>query len=136
MVSTYWANEALRLLYKNNTGVTFYIGLSSTMPRPDGSNLSEPVGGNYARRPIAAFKEPTEGKISNAQSIEFPLSTDVWFSEAAKAAYYVIFDGPDASAHVLGAGTFYIPMAVDANQKVIVAEGLLSISLTGEEGGR
>lgn len=132
MISTYWATEGLRLLYKNNSAVSFYVGISSTMPNADGSNLSEPSGGNYSRMPITAFHSPENGKITNAETIEFPTSTAAWFSDTKKAAYYVIFDGADSSAHVLGGGSFYTPMAIDENQKLIIAAGLLSISLVGE----
>lgn len=131
MVSTYWSNEALKLLYKNNSNVNFYIGLSSTMPNADGSNLNEPFGGNYARMPIGAFNEPANGKITNSEMITFPTSTSIWFGSANKAAYYVIFDGHDSNAHVLGSGAFYAPMEVEDNSQVIIAPGLLSISLTG-----
>lgn len=132
MVSTYWATECLRLIYKDNGAINFYVGISSTMPNADGSNVSEPSGGNYSRMPITSFNAPAGGKITNAQNIEFPTSTETWFNEAKKAAYYVIFDGADSSAHVLGGGSFYTPMVIGENQNLIIAEGLLSISLTGE----
>lgn len=130
MVSTYWATEALRRLYKEDASAEFYVGLSSTMPSVDGSNVHEPTGGNYTRVPIASTLDtPSNGKVTNAKSIEFPMSTSAWFNEENKAAYYVIFDGKDHSAHVLGAGEFYTPMVVEENCRLIIAAGLLEISV-------
>ena len=129
MLSTFWCNEVLRLAYTVNTTTTFYVGISSTMPNSDGSNLNEPSGGNYTRMPITGFNAPSGGRVTNANTITFPTSTAEWFPAANTAAYYVIFDGADSSANVLGSGAFYTPMEIGENASLVIAAGLLSISL-------
>ena len=79
--------------------------------------------------PISWLKDASGGRISNKETITFPSSTADWFTGANKASHYVIFDGSGSSANVLGAGAFYAPMEIGENQTIIIAAGLLSISL-------
>lgn len=132
MNSAYWNNEVMRRIYTDNADITFYIGLSSTIPAEDGSNVSEPSGGNYARVAIDGFETPRDGVVSNTNALQFPTSTEVWFATSQKAAYYVIFDGATNGANVLGAGALAVPMAIDENVTLVIPPKLLSISLYGD----
>lgn len=132
MISNYWANRGLKLLYTVNASNSFYVGISSTIPNADGGNVSEPSGGNYARAKISGLSEPSDGTITNSASIEFPVSTADWFPDSAKAICYVIFDGAGSDAHVLGSGNFYAPTTIVENTKFMIAAGRLSIRLTDE----
>lgn len=131
MMTDYWRNAVLNTVYRGS-GSSFYVGLSSTEPHADGTNVREPGGGNYARCPITSFTEPNNGTIHNSEALEFPLSTATWFTEAAKAAYYVIFDGAGVDARVLGSGSLVAPMVIEENASIVIAPGVLSITLTDE----
>ena len=132
MLSTYWRNKVLDAMYVSSTERQFYVGLSSTKPNLNGTGVGEPSGGNYSRVRVTRFSEPENGVITNAESLQFPTSTAEWFSDANKAAYYVIFDGPTTAAHVIGAGALYAAMPVDENVELTIPPGMLSITLTDE----
>lgn len=65
-----------------------YLGLSQTDPLEDGSGLSEPSGGSYARVNVTAkfTTAAANGEISNDGTITFPLATADWGS----CAYWFI----------------------------------------------
>ena len=131
MLTDYWRNTVLNTMYRS-AGQAFYVGLSSTEPHADGTNVHEPDGGNYARCLINSFTTPCNGTIHNSEALEFPISTAAWFTDEAKAAYYVIFDGAGANARVLGCGSLVSPMVIDENVSTVIAAGVLSITLTDE----
>lgn len=100
MNTTYWKNEVLSSVYLTG-GRQFYIGLSSTAPNADGTGVSEPTGGSYARVLVDCFSEPVDGVMINSDTIAFPMSTAGWFTGTDKLMYYVIFDGAGSNANVL-----------------------------------
>lgn len=64
---------------------TLYIGLSSTTPNEDGTNVTEPSGGGYARQATApsdwsgaSLADPSEA--SNLTLIDFGVATADWLS--------------------------------------------------------
>ncbi len=118
-------------MYTNNSQVTFYIGLSSTLPNANGTGVTEPSGGGYARVAVGGFSSPSNGSITNSNNITFPVSTGTWFPSNAKAAYYVLFDGNGGGAHVLAAGRLAAQMEIGANVTIVIAAGTLNITLLG-----
>ena len=81
-----------------NPPATVYVGLSSTTPTQDGTNITEPNGGSYAR--VAVTNDGTEwadatvddpSVKTNINNIEFPESTDEWLS-SNEITHAVIFD--------------------------------------------
>lgn len=129
MNSTYWLNTIMRTIYTNSSG-KFYVGLSSTMPSQDGSGVSEPKGGNYARVEIDAFSTPENGTVKSMKAIQFPRSSAQWFSVDNKARYWVIFDGNTSGAKLLSAGELDAPRVIDNNTQVTITAETLSITLT------
>jgi len=73
-----------KALYKNMTwtaGANLWVALSTTTPAEDGTNFTEPVGGDYARvaRVVADWTDPTaDGSGDNATRVEFPRATAGW----------------------------------------------------------
>ena len=100
MNSTYWKNEVLSSVYLTG-GRQFYIGLSSTVPQPDGSGVNEPDGGSYERVALTSLYLAADGLISNEETISFPTSTAAWFNGEEILMCYVIFDGKTKDARVL-----------------------------------
>ncbi len=73
----------------------YYIGLSSTTPLEDGTNVNEPstVNTGYTRvRLSSLITGATAGVITNSSAIQFPESEADWFPAATPATYYVIYD--------------------------------------------
>lgn len=68
----------------NLTAITnLYVGLSTTTPADDGTNITEPSGNAYARVSTAAsdWNTPTSANpsvVTNATTITFPEATGAW----------------------------------------------------------
>lgn len=75
------------------TSPTVYIGLSSTTPAEDGTNVTEPSGGSYARVVTGAsdWNVAAAGATANANAITFAQATADWVS-AANLTYLVAYD--------------------------------------------
>ena len=129
MNSTYWLNKIMDTMYTNAT-TEFWIGLSSTKPSQDGTGVSEPSGGNYARVQITEFSVANNGTIKNINAIEFPRSTAQWFDSTAKATYWVLFDGNTTEANLLSCGELDEPKTIESNTAITIAAETLSITLT------
>ena len=131
------ANKVLSLIAGRaasiNFGTIIYIGLSTTSPVKDGTNITEPVGNGYARVPIGKYGEslslkmsdPAAGAITNADTIFFPKATGAW----GTITHAVIFDALTGGNAIVGGalGTSKSPVA---NQVTIIEPGELDISLT------
>jgi len=131
MNSTYWANQIMDKIYTNGT-VTFWLGLSHTMPDIYGKNVSEPAASDYSRVSIPEFTEPVHGFVRNSSVLTFPTSTTDWFPSDNKAVYWVLFDGEGSDANVLSAGNLESPMTIEANTTVSVAIGAFGLTLTDD----
>lgn len=128
MTSTYWKNHIMNDVYKK-AGAEFWIGLSSSEPTVAGDGVTEPAeSAGYHRVQITRFSNPSNGGISNLDSITFPKSRDVWFPDSSKAAYWVIFDSQDAGAHVLCWGNLITQLAVLSYSTVTIPGGAVRIS--------
>lgn len=65
---------------------TIYVGLSTTPIAKDGTNITEPAVGNYARVAVtnnltnwpAATTPTLQSEKQNGEPIEFPEATDSW----------------------------------------------------------
>ena len=113
-----------------HTDLTLYLGLSSTEPNADGTNITEPVGGAYARIALGGLSEPVNGTVSNLTDLTFPLSAATWFTSENPVAYYVIFDGNGANAHYLSSGEFASPREIAEGVQIKIIARSLSITLT------
>lgn len=74
-------------------GATVSVGLSTTTPNDDGSNITEPSGGAYSRVSLANdgvnFAAASGGEKKNATAIVFPEATASW----GTISHWVLFDG-------------------------------------------
>lgn len=129
MNSTYWLNKIMDTMYTSASS-EFWVGLSSTMPSQDGSGVSEPTAGNYARVQIENFTAPVDGTIKNVSALEFNRSTAVWFDSDNKARYWVLFDGSNSDATLLSSGELDEAKTIESNTSITIAAETLSVTLT------
>jgi len=75
------------------TSPTVYIGLSSTTPAEDGTSVTEPSTGSYARVSTAAgdWNAASVGATSNANAVTFAQASADWVA-GADLTYLVAYD--------------------------------------------
>lgn len=95
MTTTYFLNCVMGNVFGTQTEPplpsAYYIGLSSTEPAADGTGVTEPTGGGYARVQLTSLSVPDAGAIENTASVEFEESTDDW----GTMTHYVVYDAPE-----------------------------------------
>lgn len=84
---------------------TLYMALSSTAPADDGTNVSEPVGNNYARKAVSNIPGNWTAPAGTGQTDNV---NDVVFNQATGGAWGImthlaIFDAP-AGGNMLWSG--------------------------------
>lgn len=119
LFSHYQANDLLNELLRNQTiapAANYYYALSTTAPNPDGTNVTEPSGGAYARvtktrgGPFAAAGAGSPSAIANAnEEILWPLATASWGTishwaiyDAATSGNMLFYGALDSSKSVVG----------------------------------
>jgi len=116
---------------------TIYVGLSSTTPAEDGTNITEPVDGEgegedgYARvATMAADWNPATNAdpsvVDNAEIISFPQATGDWLA-GADLTYFVLFDAAEGG-NFLGAGQLDTAKPVLSGDTASFAAGDLTVS--------
>lgn len=77
---------------------TMYFGLSTTTPAIDGSGVTEPTGGSYARVAFTNVKttnwgNAANGSLTNALAVTFPESSTSWGTITHVVIYDAITSG-------------------------------------------
>lgn len=103
------------------------LGLSTTMPGKDGSNVTEPSGGAYARvvniaNTTANWPIASAGSKSNANAVTFPTATASW----GTVSYWVLFE--TGTSTVVAFGNVTVPTAVPTGSTPDFPPGSLVIS--------
>lgn len=129
--SIYLAEKILDRVYRAQTGTTFpttvYVGLSSTLPNRDGTNVTEPSGNAYARQSVAFSAAATAADVTsivNSAQVTFPAaSPSGWGASLPYAVYY------DASSGGNYLGSFQLASAktINAGEIAQFPAGSLSI---------
>lgn len=112
---------------------TVYVGLSSTKPNADGTNVTEPSGGSYARVATAASDWNTATSadpsvIDNANELSFPQATADWLS-ATNLQYGVLYDAA-SGGNFLGHGALDTAKPVTNGDLPKIPAGSLEVTLT------
>lgn len=112
---------------------TFYVGLSSTQPNEDGTNVTEPSGGGYARMQTASSDWDTATNadpavVDNVNDITFPQATADWVS-GNDLTYGVLYDAA-TGGNFLGFGPISNPRPVLNGDTAKIAAGDLEAKLT------
>ena len=112
---------------------TIHVGLSSTTPNNDGTNITEPSGGAYARVATAAgdwnsatLADPSV--VDNANAVAFPQASADW-SGGANQTHMVFYDAP-TGGNFLTSGALAVPKPVLNGDTAQFAAGNLSVTLT------
>lgn len=91
---------------------TVYVGLSSSAPAEDGTNITEPSTGSYARVATSGstWGTASAGSITNASAITFATATADWVS-GSNLTYVVLYDAA-TSGNFIAYGSITTPKPV------------------------
>lgn len=112
---------------------TVYVGLSTTQPAADGTGVTEPAGGAYARQAVPndntgftpSADQPAAGQEqTNAAVIQFPKATVAW----GTVTYFVIYDAAVAG-NLLAFGALAVAQVVGVGVKPNFAPGDLELAI-------
>ena len=111
---------------------TVYVGLSTTTPNPDGTGVTEPSTGSYARVSTAAADWNTAtlanpAVVTNANAVTFPTATATW-SSGSNMTYAVLYDAATVG-NCLGYGALSTPKPVLNGDVAQYAAGQISVTL-------
>ena len=114
------------------TPPTIYVGLSYTKPGADGSNITEPSAGAYARVATAAntwnvASSADPAVITNSGTITWEAATADW-AAGANMTHVVLFDAV-SGGNAIGSGAIPVPRNILAGDIVQIGAGLAAISL-------
>lgn len=105
----------------------YYLGLSTTVPSVDGSNVHEPSGSaGYARVELTGLTEPTSGVVSNGQAINFNESTGAW----GTVTHFLVYDAEAVNTgNLLMYGELTTPRTVETATIMTIKENFLKLSM-------
>lgn len=111
------------------TAPTVHVALSTTAPNDDGTNVTEPAGGSYARVATAAADWNSAAGTapvvsSNAQPITFPQATASWGTITHFAVYDAITGGT-----MIGSGVLNTATAIGSGDTAEFSAGALQMKL-------
>ena len=133
--TTYFKNLVAGNLFhidaSNAVPASYYLGLSSTEPQADGTGATEPAGdgSGYARVLLNGLGNLTDGKVSNTAEITFPKSITEWFSAAAPATYFAVYDGDTQDANLLFYGQLTDSRIIQTNTYARWPSGAIEIQV-------
>lgn len=112
---------------------TLYFGVSSTDPTGDGSGITEPSGGAYARQAVVAadFNASTAARpsvVTNANDITFPQATATWLGGADILYGFLADSGTTGAGNVLWYGALAVAKPVTNGDTLVVPAGSFSQS--------
>lgn len=115
-----------------------YVALSSTAPSEDGTNVTEPSSGGYARvdqvnsgagQEWNAATTADPSVKDNSAAVTFPESTGAWLA-GANLTHFALYDAATGGTYI-GGGALATPRAVDAAGITLeFSAGELDISLS------
>lgn len=128
MNTTYFLNCVAGNLFGTTTSPAipsaYYIGLSTTAPAIDGSNVSEPASGSgYSRVVLDNLSAPTDGVVTNTASVNFEESTASW----GTVTHFVIYDA-QTGGNLLMYGALSTPRVVEEATVMTIRQNYLRLS--------
>lgn len=135
-MTRYLANLVLDHIGARNNGVALgvdiWVGLSTTTPAADGTNVTEPSGNGYARSLLGSYGQAatlkmgaaSAGASTNTAIIFFPKATGNW----GECTYFLIYDDPTAG-NLLAFGVLTASITPVSGDVPIVEVGALDLSL-------
>ena len=109
---------------------TVYVGLSDSTPALNGTGVTEPSSGSYARVVTSGstWNAASAGTTTNASAITFPTATGDWLS-GANLTYAVLYDA-STGGNLLGYGLLTAAKSCLNGDTVSIAAGNISITLS------
>ena len=103
----------------------YWIGLSTTAPNLNGTNVTEPAASaGYARVKLDMLSEPASGVVTNEANIDFNESTASW----GTVTHFVVFDAQNGG-NLLQYGALSTPRSVEAATIMTIKTGYLNLSV-------
>mgnify|MGYP000938087003 FL=1 len=102
---------------------TLYLALSTTTPAKDGTNVTEPTTGAYARVDVSSILSRSGSTISNTSDIVFTTATDSWGTITHGVLYTAATDGT-----FVWFGALTTPKVVSSGSQCTVRTGELDIT--------
>lgn len=124
-ISDYLAHALLDLMFRDQvySSPTIYVGLSTTTPADDGTNITEPSN-NYARVAHSSWSAAAAGATDNTGAITFPTPSGSW----GTITHSIIMDAT-TSGNMLFYGTVTNQEPNDGDT-VEFADGDLDVSMS------
>lgn len=132
-LSTYLANAWLNHTFGKgaySVPAHIYVGLSLADPTADGSGVSEPSGGSYARIEMDAadWTESSAGSIENAVAVAFATPTGDW----GDISHVFLADASSGGNILVSAPLPAVVEVIDGSTPPTFAAGALPFSLPWE----
>jgi hypothetical protein len=124
-MSDYLENALLNAVLRNTPYTSpsqVYVALFTSDPTDAGTG-TEVSGGGYARQSVT-FNAPSNGQVTNAVDILFPVATASW----GTVTHIGIYDA-QTGGNLLFHGALTTSKTISANDQLKIAAGDLSISL-------
>jgi hypothetical protein len=124
-MSDYLENALLNAVLRNTPYTSpsqVYVALFTSDPTDAGTG-TEVSGGGYARQAVT-FNAPSNGQVTNASDILFPVATASW----GTVTHVGIYDA-QTGGNLLFSGALTTSKTISANDQLKIAAGSLSISL-------
>lgn len=116
------------------TPPAIYLGLSSTTPGDDGSNITEPVGNGYVRLATAASdwtvaSDDDPCVITNVNAFTFARALGTWLGES-KLTHGILFDSITGGTPI-GCGTLEVQKPIYTADTAQYPAGSITITMGG-----
>lgn len=132
MNTTYFLNLVAGNVFKTKTNpaipAAYYLGLSTTAPSADGSNVTEVSGGSYARIALAgnlSLSANSSGVVTNNKAISFPESTASW----GTVTHFLIYDA-QTGGNLLMYGALDPQRPMDSGVRLTINQGDLQLRVS------
>lgn len=129
MNTTYFLNCIAGNVFhtKSNPAIpaSYYLGLSQTTPKVDGSGVTEPsVSAGYKRVKIESLDAPVDGVVINHDPVSFEESTGNW----GCVTHFVIYDTEDVgTGNLLMFDELKTHRNIETETIMVVREGYLRL---------
>lgn len=121
MVFTTFSNKLANYVFLGERSVAlpteYYLGLSTTTPNADGTNITEPASDTgYSRKKMTALTDPSNGTVSNSEAIEYGEAT----GEYGTITHAVFFD---VSGNPCFASALALPVEINSGDVFRIKAG-------------
>ena len=127
MFTTAFINQIMDTVFHGNGSVNdfpqaYYIGLSTTTPTSNGTNITEPSSSaGYARILVDSLGASNNGRVENKNIVDFGKATGEW----GKVTHAVLFDGSGSDATMIWCSPLSAAQTISKDNTLIFSTGEL-----------